>query len=40
MEGRETPEGGDQCILVADSRRFTAETNGTLKSNGTPIKNE
>ena len=27
MQGRETPEGGEQRVLVADSRRFTAETN-------------
>jgi len=28
--GREAPEGGDICILRADSHYFIAETNTTL----------
>ena len=32
-------EGGDTCILMADSHRCTAETN-TLQRNYTPIKNK
>ena len=28
--GREAPEGGDICILIADSCCCTAETNVTL----------
>ena len=28
--GREAQEGGDICILTADSQRCTAETNTTL----------
>ena len=30
VEGRETPEGGDVCILIADSHFCTAGTNTTL----------
>ena len=37
--GRETQEGGDKCILIADSCYCTAETNTTLKNNCSPIKN-
>ena len=35
---REVQEGGDICIRIADSLRFTAETNTTLSGNYTPIK--
>ena len=28
--GREATEGGDRCILIADSLRCTTETNATL----------
>ena len=35
---REVQEGGDKCIHSADSLHCTAETNTTLKSNYTPIK--
>lgn len=34
------PEGGGVDTHVADSRRCTAETSTTLKSNSTPIKEE
>ena len=40
MEGRETPQGGDQCTFLADSCCCTAETSTTLESKYTPIKNE
>ena len=35
---REAQEGGDICILTADSLCCTTETNTTLYSNYTPIK--
>ena len=28
--GRETREGGDLCVLTADSHCYTTETNSTL----------
>ena len=34
----EVQEGGDICIHIADSLHCTAETNTTLQSNCTPIK--
>ena len=37
-DGREAQEGGDVCILKADSWCCTAETNTTLESNYPPIK--
>ena len=37
--GGRTQEGGDTCILMADSHRCTAETN-TLQRNYTPIKSK
>ena len=36
-DGREAQEGGDICILITDSRCYTAETNTALESNYTPI---
>ena len=30
--GREAQEGGDTCILIADSQWCTAETNTTYKA--------
>ena len=36
--GREVQEGGDTCVLTADSLHCTAETNRALQSNYTPIK--
>ena len=38
LTGRETQEGGDVCIHMAESRCCTAGTNITLESNYTPIK--
>ena len=38
--GRELKEGGEVCVLVADSYWRTAETNTTLESNYPPIKNK
>ena len=38
--GKETQEGGDIRTLIADSRCCTAETNTTLESNYTLIKNK
>ena len=38
--GREAQEGGDICILIADSHGCTAESNTTLQSNYLPIKNK
>ena len=35
---REAKEGGNICMLTADSLCCSAETNKTLKSNSTPIK--
>ena len=35
--GREAQEGGDTCILMADSHRCTAETNTTLYNSYSPI---
>ena len=35
--GREAQEGGDICILMADSHCCMAETNATLQSNYPPI---
>ena len=37
--GREVQEGGDMPIHIADSLYCAAETNTTLQSNYTPIKN-
>ena len=34
----EVQEGGDICILIADSLHCTAETNTILQSNYTPTK--
>ena len=36
--GREAPEGGDICTLMADSRCCMAEANIILESNYPPIK--
>ena len=36
--GREAQEGGDICILIADSCVCTAETDTTFLNNFTPIK--
>ena len=36
--GREASERGNICILIADSRWRTAETNTTLKNNYPTIK--
>ena len=36
--GKETQEGGDVGIHIADSLHCTTETNTTLYSNFTPIK--
>ena len=36
--GREAQERKDVCILTANSRYFTAETNTTIQCNYTPIK--
>ena len=36
--GRETQEGGDGCLHIADSLCCTAKTNTTLESNYTPKK--
>ena len=38
--GREVQEGGDVCIHIADTLCCTAETNATLQSNYTPIKDK
>ena len=38
--GREPQRGGDLRICMADSLCYTAETNTTLQSNSTPIKDE
>ena len=38
--GREEQEGGETCILMADSCCCTAETNTTLKSSYPLIKNK
>ena len=40
MGWEEAQEGGDICILIADSHCCTAETNITLKSNYPLIKNK
>ena len=37
--GREAQEGGDICVLVADSHHCMAETKTTLLSNYPPNKN-
>ena len=37
--GMEVQEGGDICVLTADSHFCMAETNTTLKSNYPAIKN-
>ena len=36
--GRQDQERGDICILMADSRCYTAETNVSLLSNYPPLK--
>ena len=38
--GREAEEGGGICMHMADSCCCTAETNTTLQSNYSPIKNK
>jgi len=38
--GREVEEKGNICIAMADSCLCMAETNTTLESNYTPIKNK
>ena len=38
LNGKEIQKRGDMCIHIADSLRRTAETNTTLQSNYTPIK--
>ena len=38
--GREVQEGGDMCILMADSHCCMAETNTTMESNYLSIKNK
>ena len=40
MGGREVQEGGDICILMADSSGYMAKNNITLYSNYPPIKNK
>ena len=37
---RDAQEGGDICILMADSCYCLAETNTTLYSNYPPVKNK
>ena len=37
---REVQEGGDICILIVDSLRWTEETNTTLQRNYTLIRKE
>ena len=37
---REAQDGGDTCIHIADLLHCTAETNPTVESNYTPIKNK
>ena len=37
---RETQEGGNICIPMADSCRHTAETNTVLERNYSPVKNK
>ena len=37
---REAQEGGDMCVIMADLRCFMAETNTTLLSCFSPIKNK
>ena len=40
MGWEQAQEGGDICVLIADSCCCTAETNTTLKSNYPLIKNK